>query len=72
VNPGGNERLTAAIGLLVLAPVLVEVAIVVLGVRTFMSLHVFVGLALIPTVVLKLASTGKAARLRAHMPWRPW
>jgi hypothetical protein len=58
VNPRGNERLTAAVGLLVLAPVLVEVASVLLGVHTFMSLHVFVGLALIPAVLLKLATTG--------------
>jgi hypothetical protein len=58
VNPRGNERLTAAVGLLVLAPVLVEVATVLLGVHTFMSLHVFVGLALIPAVLLKMASTG--------------
>lgn len=57
-NPGGNERLTAAVGLLVLAPVLVEVATILLGVHTFMSVHVFVGLALIPAVLLKLASTG--------------
>jgi hypothetical protein len=58
VNPGGNERLTAAAGLLVLVPVIVEVVSIVLGVHTFMSLHVFVGLALIPAVALKLASTG--------------
>ncbi len=58
MNPVGNERLTAAVGLLVLAPVVVEAATVLLGVHTFMSLHVFVGLALIPAVVLKLASTG--------------
>jgi hypothetical protein len=58
VNPRGNERLTAAVGLLVLAPVVVEVATILLGVHTFMSLHVFVGLALIPAVLLKLASTG--------------
>lgn len=57
-NPGGNERLTAAVGLLVLAPVVVEAATILLGVHTFMSLHVFVGLALIPAVLLKLASTG--------------
>lgn len=57
-NPGGNERLTAAIGVLVLAPVVVEIATVLLGVHTFMSLHVFVGLALIPAVLLKLTSTG--------------
>jgi hypothetical protein len=58
VNPDGNERLTAAVGVLVLAPVLLEVATVLLGVHTFMSWHVFVGLALIPAVVLKLVSTG--------------
>jgi hypothetical protein len=58
VNPAGNERLTAAVGILLLAPILVEVATVLLGVHTFMSLHVFVGLALIPAVLLKLASTG--------------
>lgn len=58
MNPVGNERLTAAVGLLVLVPVVVEAATVLLGVHTFMSLHVFVGLALIPAVVLKLASTG--------------
>ena len=57
-NPAGNERLTAAVGLLVLVPVLVEVTTVLLGVHTFMSLHVFVGLALIPVVLLKFASTG--------------
>ena len=57
LNPIGNERLTAAVGLLLLAPILVEVATVLLGVHTFMSVHVFVGLALIPTVLLKLGST---------------
>lgn len=58
VNPAGNERLTAVVGLLVVVPVLVEIATILLGVHTFMSLHVFVGLALIPVVALKLASTG--------------
>jgi hypothetical protein len=58
VNPAGNARLTAAVGLLVLVPVAVEGATVLLGVHTFMSVHVFVGLALIPALVLKLASTG--------------
>jgi hypothetical protein len=57
LNPIGNERLTAAVGLLLLAPILVEVATVLLGVHTFMSVHVFVGLALIPPVLLKLGST---------------
>ena len=58
MNPDGNKRLTAAVGVLLLAPVLVEIATVLLGVHTFMSWHVFVGLALIPLVVLKLATTG--------------
>jgi hypothetical protein len=58
LNPVGNARLTAIVGLLLLAPVAVEVATIVLGVHTFMSLHVFIGLALIPAVLLKLASTG--------------
>jgi len=57
VNPDGNERLTA-VGVLLLAPIVVEIATVLLGVHTFMSWHVFVGLALIPAVVLKLATTG--------------
>jgi hypothetical protein len=58
LNPLGNARLTALVGVLLLAPVLVELATIVLGVHSFMSLHVFVGLALIPVVLLKLASTG--------------
>jgi hypothetical protein len=58
VNPLGNERLTGAVGLLLLVPVLVEVATILLGVHTFMSVHVFVGVALIPAVVLKLVATG--------------
>ena len=58
MNPDGNERLTAAVGVLLLVPVVVEVGTVLLGVHTFMSWHVFVGLALIPAVMLKLATTG--------------
>ena len=58
LNPDGNERLTAAVGVLLLVPIVVELATIVFGVHTFMSLHVFVGLALIPPVLLKLGSTG--------------
>lgn len=58
LNPTGNERLTATIGALLLVPIAVELATIVLGVHTFMSLHVFVGFVLIPAVLLKLASTG--------------
>jgi hypothetical protein len=50
--------LTAVVGVLLLGPVVVELGTIVLGVHSFMSLHVFVGLALIPPVLLKLASTG--------------
>lgn len=57
-NPDGNDRLTAAVGILLLIPIAVELATIFLGVHTFMSLHVFVGLALIPPVLLKLGSTG--------------
>jgi hypothetical protein len=57
-NPDGNERLTAAVGVLLVVPIVVELATIVLGVHTFMSLHVFVGLALIPLVLFKLGSTG--------------
>src|SRR5262249_58280630 len=57
-NPGGNERLTAIVAVLLLVPIVVELATILLGVHTFMSLHVFVGIALIPAVLLKLASTG--------------
>ncbi len=58
LNPDGNERLTAAVGVLLVVPIVVELATVLFGVHTFMSIHVFVGLALIPPVLLKLASTG--------------
>jgi hypothetical protein len=57
-NPDGNERLTATVGVLLLVPIAVELVTILLGVHTFMSLHVFVGLALIPPVLLKLGSTG--------------
>ncbi len=58
LNPDGNARLTAAVGVLLLLPIAVELATIVLGVHTFMSLHVFIGVALIPPILLKLGSTG--------------
>jgi hypothetical protein len=57
-NPVGNERLTAAVGIALLLLTLAEIATILLGVHRLMSLHVFVGLVLIPPVLLKLASTG--------------
>jgi hypothetical protein len=58
LNPDGNERLTAVVGLVVLALSVVELATIVFGLHRFLSLHVFVGLVLVPPVLLKLASTG--------------
>ncbi len=58
LNPDGNERLTAAAGLVLLLLTTVELATIVFGLHTYLSLHVFVGLVLIPPVLLKLASTG--------------
>jgi hypothetical protein len=58
LNPDGNERLTAAVGLVLIVLTLVELATIVLGLHQFLSLHVFVGLMLIPPIVLKLGSTG--------------
>lgn len=58
LNPDGNERLTAAVGLVLLVLTVVELGTIVFGLHQFLSLHVFVGLMLIPPVLLKLASTG--------------
>ena len=58
LNPDGNERLTAAVGLVLLVLTAVELATIVFGLHQFLSLHVFVGLVLIPPVLLKLACTG--------------
>lgn len=58
LNPEGNERLTATVGLVLIVLTLVELATLVLGLHRLLSLHVVVGLALIPPVVLKLGSTG--------------
>lgn len=58
MNPTGNERITEAVGALLLVPIAIELATIPLGVHSSMSTHVFVGLLLIPPVLLKLASTG--------------
>jgi hypothetical protein len=58
LNPDGNERLTATVGLVLIVLTLIELGTVVFGLGQFMSVHVFVGLVLIPPVLLKLASTG--------------
>ncbi|HEY1479934.1 MAG TPA: hypothetical protein VGF46_07870 [Gaiellales bacterium] len=58
LNPDGNERLTAAVGLVLIVLTAVELVTIVFGLHQFLSLHVFVGLMLIPPVLLKLGSTG--------------
>jgi hypothetical protein len=58
LNPDGNERLTAAVGLVLLILTIIELGTVVFGLHQFLSLHAFVGFVLIPPVLLKLASTG--------------
>ena len=57
LNPDGNERLTAAVGLVLIVLTIAELATNVLGLQ-LLSVHVFIGLVLIPPVLLKLASTG--------------
>jgi len=56
-GPSGNERLTAATGVVLLALFAVEL-VTLLSMRSLLGWHISVGLALIPPVVLKLGSTG--------------
>jgi hypothetical protein len=53
----GNARLTAGTGLLLIGLLAVE-GVTILFLRPLISVHVFVGLMLIPPIALKVASTG--------------
>jgi hypothetical protein len=53
----GNERLTTATGIL-LVVLLAVIGVTLLRLRPLISVHLFVGLVMIPVVCLKLASTG--------------
>ncbi len=53
----GNERLTAATGA-VLIVLLAVIGVTILRLRPLLSVHLFVGMALIPPVLLKMGSTG--------------
>jgi hypothetical protein len=53
----GNERLTAASGVLLLV-LLAVIGITLLRLRQLLSVHLFVGMLLIPPVMLKMGSTG--------------
>ncbi len=56
-GPTGNERLTAATGA-VLIVLLAVVGVTILRLRPLLSVHLFVGMLLIPPVMLKMATTG--------------
>jgi hypothetical protein len=56
-SPDGNERLTSSAGLVLLVLLLVE-TLTTLALRTYLNVHVFLGLLLLPPVALKLATTG--------------
>jgi hypothetical protein len=53
----GNARLTATTGALLIALLAVE-GVTILFIRPLISVHVFVGLMLVPPVALKLGATG--------------
>src|SRR5678816_553481 len=52
-----NARMTATIGVVLLVALAVE-GVTLLGVREMFTLHVFVGLFVVPVVCVKLATTG--------------
>ena len=53
----GNERLTATVAAVLLLLLALE-GLTILSIRQLLSMHIIVGLLLIPPVALKLASTG--------------
>ena len=53
----GNERLTGSTGA-VLIPLLAVEGVTILSLNSLLSLHVFIGVMLIPPVLLKLSTTG--------------
>jgi hypothetical protein len=56
-NPGGNEQLTAFAGVLLIVFLAIEGA-TLLNLRALLTVHAFVGMFLLPIVLLKLGSTG--------------
>jgi hypothetical protein len=56
-GPEGNERLTATVGLVLIVVLVVEAA-TTLSLSTYLPVHIFLGLVLLPAISLKLASTG--------------
>ena len=56
-GPPGNERLTSSVGIVLLVLLAVE-TLTTLALRSFLHVHIFLGLLLLPPVALKLATTG--------------
>lgn len=56
-GPAGNERLTSSTGLVLLVLLAVE-TLTTLALQTYLNVHLFLGMLLLPPVALKLASTG--------------
>jgi hypothetical protein len=56
-GPPGNERLTTSNGLVLLVLLMLE-TLTTLSLRSYLPVHIFLGLLLVPPVALKLASTG--------------
>ena len=53
----GNARLTALVGIVLLA-VLAAEGVTILSIRTLLPMHYFIGLLVVPPVLLKLGTTG--------------
>ena len=68
--PDGNERLTSSAGLVLVVLLAVE-TLTTLALRTYLSVHLFLGMLLLPPLALKLASTGWrfARRMRSAVKW---
>jgi hypothetical protein len=56
-GPDGNERLTASTGVVLLILLAIE-GLTVISLRSLLSVHILVGVLLIPPVLLKMATTG--------------
>jgi len=56
-GPSGNKRLTASTGLVLFVLLAVE-TLTTLALHTYLPVHIFLGLLLLPPVALKLATTG--------------
>jgi len=76
----GNRNLTALLGAVLLVGIVGELGTLALGLRQTLPAHIALGVALIPIVALKLASTGwrmiryytSAPEYRAEGPPRPF